>query len=426
MMPRHSHPSTIAKIFPSTHSNQIEPPGPASKMTDFASANPARLRSLDQFRGYTMLGMLLVNYLGSFELCPRILRHTNNYCSYADTIMPQFLFAAGFAMRLSLGKRWKSDGRLPWVRVIRRILGLAMIAIVWYSICDLGAIIQQFRTEEFFTVIGHLSKRSFFQTLMHIAATSLWILPVIVASARWRLFYAAVSGLIHIVLSWAFNFAWVWASPAGIDGGPLGFLTWCVPALVGTVASDWVQTHGVRAGARISGFGLGLMLFGWLLSSLTVLYDVPVDLRDSLKSQKLASDPVFPETSRWERWNLQVAEPPFVPPPETNERKGNYWMMSQRAGSLSYTVFAAGVSLVVFALFLWVCDSRGFQLGIFRTLGTNSLAAYLLHDIASWIVSPWFPSSSSAAMTFTGFVGFTALVYGGCRLLEARKWYLRV
>ena len=55
------------------------------------STSTVRLTSLDQFRGYTMFGMLLVNFLGGFAICPRILRHTNDYCSYADTIMPQFL-----------------------------------------------------------------------------------------------------------------------------------------------------------------------------------------------------------------------------------------------------------------------------------------------------------------------------------------------
>ena len=95
----------------------------------------ARLTSLDQFRGYTMFGMLLVNFLGAYAICPRILRHTNDYCSYADTIMPQFLFAVGFAMRLSLGKRREAGGTMPWGRAIRRILGLALIAIVWYTIC---------------------------------------------------------------------------------------------------------------------------------------------------------------------------------------------------------------------------------------------------------------------------------------------------
>ena len=60
----------------------------------------ARLVSLDQFRGYTVAGMFIVNWLGSFAITPEILKHHRTWCSYADTIMPQFFFAAGFALRL--------------------------------------------------------------------------------------------------------------------------------------------------------------------------------------------------------------------------------------------------------------------------------------------------------------------------------------
>lgn len=166
----------------------------------------ARLTSLDQFRGYTMLGMLLVNFLGNYAVCPRILKHTHDYCSYADTIMPQFLFAAGFAMRLSLGRRLQKDGRMPWGRVIRRILGLACVAVVWYSIGDLPRIVQMFHAEHWLQVLATLGKRNLFQTLLHIAATSLWILPVIATSSRARILYAVLSAILHIMLSWWFNF----------------------------------------------------------------------------------------------------------------------------------------------------------------------------------------------------------------------------
>ena len=164
-------------------------------MSDISSNSQARLAALDQFRGYTMVGMLLVNFLGSYEVCPRILKHSHDYCSYADTIMPQFLFAAGFAMQLSLGRRLQQGGQMPWARAIRRILSLAAIAIVWYSFCDLSAIVQKFRTEDTTVVLGTLFKRNLFQTLLHIAVTSLWILPVIGASSRVRLGYAAFSSL---------------------------------------------------------------------------------------------------------------------------------------------------------------------------------------------------------------------------------------
>ncbi len=64
-----------------------------------------RIASLDQFRGYTVAGMFLVNFLGGYLATPLLLKHHNTFCSYADTIMPQFFFAVGFAFRLTFGRR---------------------------------------------------------------------------------------------------------------------------------------------------------------------------------------------------------------------------------------------------------------------------------------------------------------------------------
>ena len=386
----------------------------------------ARLTSLDQFRGYTMFGMLLVNFLGSYAICPRILRHTHDYCSYADTIMPHFLFAAGFAMRLSLGKRIEKDGRMPWGRAVRRILGLAGVAIVWYSICDFSSIVRMFQTEHWLTVLATLGKRNLFQTLLHIAATSLWILPVIAATSRVRIFYAALSTILHIILSWWFNFLWVNSSPGGIDGGPLGFLTWSVPAVCGTLACDVVRNFGPASALRLAGWGLAVMVFGWLCSFGTMLYDVPLEQLESQPESRLAADPVVPSAARFQSWHGKIAEPPFVPPPDSAHRKWNYWMMSQRCGSMSYTTFAAGFSLLLFAIFLWISDQKKLQLGVFRTLGTNSLAAYILSDVAMWLVSPWIKQTASLGVVIVAFLCFSGIVYGVCRILEAKGIYIRV
>ena len=69
-----------------------------------------RITSLDQFRGYTVAGMFLVNFVGSFAITPTLLTHQNNFCSYADTIMPQFFFAVGFAFRLTFERRAQAEG----------------------------------------------------------------------------------------------------------------------------------------------------------------------------------------------------------------------------------------------------------------------------------------------------------------------------
>lgn len=386
-----------------------------------------RLLSLDQFRGYTILGMLLVNFLGDYAVCPRWLRHTNDYCSYADTIMPQFLFAAGFALRLSLVRRWQRDGVIPWGRLLRRIAGLAFVAVLWYSVTDISDLWRQLSVRVWSEVLLEQLKRQWFQTLMHIAVTSLWLLPVILSSVRVRLCWAVLSGVLHVVLSGWFNFVWVHASPRGIDGGPLGFLTWVIPAVLGTLACDVLAADGAERGAgRLFRQGLVVMVLGWLISFPTVLYEVTKGSGQLSAEGGYAADPVWPRQERWRNWAGRLPDPPLVPPPGPAERQLNYWMMSQRAGSLSYTTFAGGLSLCLFAGFVWCCDVRGWNWGVWGALGANSLAAYMLHDVAAMLVSPWLQRGSPAAAVMTGWLIFAGLVYGCCRLLQWKRWYLRV
>ena len=72
---------------------------------------------------------------------------------------------------------------------------------------------------------------------MHIAATSLWITPVIRARAGVRIGYMLLSVALQVVLSYWFYFDWVYRY--GVDGGPLGFLTWSIPTIVGTLACEY-------------------------------------------------------------------------------------------------------------------------------------------------------------------------------------------
>ena len=72
---------------------------------DATQRTTRRIVSLDQFRGYTVAGMLFVNFLGGYQVVPAVFKHHNTYCSYADTIMPQFFFAVGFAYRLTFLRR---------------------------------------------------------------------------------------------------------------------------------------------------------------------------------------------------------------------------------------------------------------------------------------------------------------------------------
>ena len=413
-----------------------------NKLENSDSSKPERLASLDQFRGYTVVGMLLVNYFGHHNVCPQILKHSHDYCSYADTIMPQFLFAVGFAMRLSFGKRLHTQGRwIAYSRMIRRLLGLALVSMVVYNVGPRAPSWEQLKELGFWQALHEPLKRDWFQTLMHIAATSLWILPVVHSKPSIRLAWMLGSGIAHIALSYWFNFGWVNSEPRGIDGGPLGFLTWSIPALAGTLACDVFlkPRHLLQIGSpvltRVCIGSLLIMGLGYCISCGTRFYDVPKSLVDSLKKENIPVDPVFPsperinakfESTKEIGFTAWLAEPPFVKPPEKSLRKWNYWMMSQRSGTLAYLIFSTGFSLLVFLTFFVISDLLQVQLSVFRTFGTNALMAYVLHLMTSNAVQAFFPKDSPLWYAALGLGLYLILTWLFVRQMEKQGVFLRI
>lgn len=397
-----------------------------------------RLASLDQFRGYTVLGMMLVNFLGAYSACPRILKHTNDYCSYADTIMPHFFFAVGFAMRLTYGRKYfPADGWHAASRMVRRILGLLLVSFLVYHASVPAKTWDEFVELGWWGVVATPLKREWFQTLTHIAVTSLWILPVVPLRSSIRWGWLAVSASLHAILSYWFNFEWVHTSPGAIDGGPLGFLSWAIPTLLGTIACDWYleQTSVKIATKKAIWCALAFMLSGYVLSCGTRFYDVKA--KDSAVDagggppQKLAMNPVIPTVDQLEDWikrpvGSQFAEPPLFPPPNADQRKWNYWMMSQKAGSISYQIFAAGLSLALFNLFFLMNDFWGRQLPIFRTFGTNALIVYVLHGIVIDAVRPFVPKDAPIWYVLCAMVTFFVVSWVVVRHFERQKVFFRV
>ena len=441
----------------------VQSPPAASQHT----TRPAqRLQSLDQFRGYTIAGMFLVNFVGSFYAAPYLLGHHKVFCSYADTIMPQFLFAVGFSMRLSWSRRTQQDGLAStYLHAIQRSLALAIIAIIWYGgMPHLPEGIRfewdSFKTIGLWGAIWKQLKVDWFQTLMHIAVTSLWILPVIRASAAVRMLYLVGSVWLHVLLSHWFYFEWNNTSPRGIDGGPLGFLTWTVPTLIGTLAYDWVKDYqtGITPArttvVRLLGGCVLLCGAGWLLSCGTRWYDLDADrpVDTSLPLPILASDPVIPSAAALARWRDQfsrgawgrlLAEPPFVPPPQarvavestgrqryadqsSRYRPWNYWMMSQQVGSPSYLIFSAGLCLGILLVCFVVSDLAGYQLSLFRTLGVNALIGYFLHSIVGETVKTVMPRDISSVGLWTGFVVYFLICWLMMRSLEKKRIFFKL
>lgn len=376
---------------------------------------PGRIISLDQFRGYTVLGMFLVNFIGSFlaiDATLPVLKHHNTYCSYADTIMPQFFFAVGFAYRLTILRRREREGsRAAYLHILHRCLGLILLGLVVYHLDGRVRSWSELQQMDGWAFLKTL-KRDPFQTLTHIAVTSLWILPVIAAGPRVQIAFACFSGVLHAYLShglsgWPFYtnwsyYEWVNTDPKGIDGGPLGFLTWTIPLLAGSLAYDLVTAARPRAPiGRLLVWGTLLMLLGYGISCLNTV---------------TPPNNAGPGVDSW------LVEPPFVPP----SRPVNMWTMSQRAGTVSYLTFATGFSLAVYALFVLACDRGRLRLGIFATLGSNALAAYIIHDMVGEAVKPYAPKDAPLWFVAATFGLFLAVTYLFVRYLEKNRIFLRL
>jgi predicted acyltransferase len=374
-----------------------------------ASPPDPRLVSLDQFRGYTVLGMLLVNFVGSYTAVRAalpVLAHHHTYCSYADTIMPQFLFAVGFAFRLTFVKRKAAIGaRAAYRHALWRNLGLMLVAFAVYSVGSRWESWGDAAQRD--VVLLRWAKQDLFQTLAHIAVTSLWVLPVIAARPHVRVGYAVFSGLLHLVLSYWFNYRWANTSPNGVDGGPLGFLTWAVPLLIGSLACDVYRAapNRPRLCGRFLLAGAAVMAFAYGLSCLHL---APSDL---------------------DEWQFHVTASAPAPPlrhigakPPTND----LFTMSQRSGSLTYPLFGAGVSLVVLALFVLACDIGPVRLGVFRTFGSNALAAYIIHGLVYAAVKPFVPRDAPLWYVLAACAVALSICYAFTRHLEKHGLFLKM
>jgi predicted acyltransferase len=103
-------------------------------MSPTANEKP-RIASLDQFRGYTVAGMCLVNFLAPFLSVPAQLRHNESWFSYADSIMPSFFFIVGYSFRLTYLRRRIATTWLQTARAyVRRSAVLFLLSFAIYAL----------------------------------------------------------------------------------------------------------------------------------------------------------------------------------------------------------------------------------------------------------------------------------------------------
>jgi hypothetical protein len=295
-------------------------------------------------------------------------------------------------MRLTFLRRLQTLGVWPTARAaVQRNFGLILIGFVIYHLDKEVKSWEQLRDLGLRGFFAQAFQREIFQTLVHIAIASLWVMPVIAAGWRVRIGFLIATSALHLGLSHWFYFDHAWHLPV-IDGGPLGFLSWSIPVLVGSLAYDIVagKQEGSRPAATLLGWSVVLMGLGYGLSCLAG----------------------------------SIPPPPFIQP--AKDTQVSLWTMSQRTGSVSYQTFGAGFSLAVYALFVVICDQGSLRVGIFRTFGQNPLAAYIVHPMVAGAVKPYMPDDSPLWFVLAGFLLYFGICYLLIHYLEKNEIFLRL
>ncbi len=153
---------------------------------------------------------------------PEVLKHHNGhpYFSYADTIMPSFMFAAGFSYRLSALRRFAKLGAFrAYGHFVVRSLALVLISLVMYAAEDLDVKKwSQMTPDGVWKLVGMLLKANLWEVLAIIGVVQILILPVIAASSRGpRRSPGSRCAVIHLVISQSFNFFFVYGKPNWMD-----------------------------------------------------------------------------------------------------------------------------------------------------------------------------------------------------------------
>lgn len=322
------------------------------------SSTSPRLLSLDTYRGLTVAGMILVTDPGTYNAVYSPLLHAAWMgATPTDMIFPSFLFIVGVAITLSFASRIEqgaSRGKLA-LHTLRRtllllLLGLLVNGFPYYHLSSIRipGVLQRIALCYFFSAMLYLAVCNRRDKHSYKTEKLPWIftgtLVAILAGYWLLLMYVPVPGigagrldsygnLPAYVDRMVFGIPHLWAyglTPGrGVTYDPEGILS-TFPAmcstLLGVLVGWWMRTPttGKRKVLVLAIAGIVLASLGWVLSA---------------------------------------------------------WMpMNKRIWTPTFALVSEGVSVVLFSLFYWLIDLRGWRSWVepARVFGSNAILAFVV------------------------------------------------
>jgi predicted acyltransferase len=452
-----------------------------------AQSSPAptdnRIASLDQYRGYAIFGMLLVNFFGHYKtewvkdigegstndamifiyghlktaldfIFGQQLHHHGEYMTYADTIAPIFMFVVGIGMRLSWTRRMKHS-TAPEARksMGKRYFTLVLIAFAIYT--------------------GWL-----WDALMNIGLAGL--VALLIVDKRWSVRIAYALGLVvafQLIFSYTSYGEWLlrmgkygrdldWPlitlfiplrgdlMGVPINGGLIGHWSWAFMLIFGTIAYDIMATQdSKKIVTGLVGFGLALTIAGWGVrhigtasyydkaepyaaarmlegemgdvnkivgKSPGIFSSIAKGNDDAEKALSKQDMAAFAELMKPELTALAEKAPEEAP------RLANGWVFSKNYQTMPFTFWATALCLFHLLLFYVICDVCKLNVPGMMVMGLNPLFIYIFQSLTlemfSNILGEYNLSrTTSGTLVLGSFVVYFGLIYAMAHYMYKRN-----
>jgi predicted acyltransferase len=360
------------------------------------SQDPRRLVSLDAFRGATMALMVLVNDAGDGRHTYAPLQHSEwNGWTPTDVVFPSFLWIVGVAMTLSLSRKLLAGiprGKL-FLQALRRSAILYLLGLIVYA------------------YPLNLSTQRLMGVLQRIAICYLIGAAIYLTSG--------LRGQIVCIVSLLAGY-WLLMTLVPVPGYGPGrldvegnFAHYVDRIVLGT--HNYVHSKSWDPEGIVSTLpSIATLLFGIMAGRI-------------LRIEKPMSERVV--------W-LFVAGNALI----ASGLICDYWLpINKKLWTSSFSLFMAGLDFVMFAMFLWLVDGRGYQRWVkpLIIMGMNAIAVYMASELCSealdetslhsWIYGHIFaPIASPYNASLLWAVSYTLLMYLLAYAMYRRKWFWKV
>ncbi|AMM52782.1 N-acetylglucosamine related transporter, NagX [Rufibacter sp. DG15C] len=259
-------------------------------MTSSKPTGPVRLRSLDVFRGLTVLSMILVNNPGNWGKIYSPLKHaTWHGCTPTDLVFPFFLFIVGVSIAYALdrNKHLPETHKATLLRIVQR--GLTLFALGMFLALFPKFEVDTVRIPGVLQRIGVVFIIAAILFLKTSRRTQIWTTIVLLVGYWALMMFAPVPGIGMANLEPATNLA-AWLDNTLLSGhlwkqskvwdpeGILSTLPAVATALTGVLVGQWLKKPSVEAGEKIA----WLMVWGVICVCLGLVWDLHFPINKSL------------------------------------------------------------------------------------------------------------------------------------------------